>query len=409
MTDPVEIELKPLTDMITTIFSNDFVEFVVKKHGTLRDFYETSSPTTQCNNTVGAVEPDKTKCWICGFTIPATADQQHAFSPECEHVFPIAQAIFFIGLYTSDVKSNAEYVNKLKLEYDWAHRVCNQIKNDSHFIHHNIQNPDGRWSIDPIKIKDFLKDILARGNKYKGGATLLKQQIQKQGISVDKWISDRTAAIQKRCDSIIKTIQPKNENLWVLATVSDLAHAYQNSGFVPEAIEPYNPVARSGQNVLLNQEQVTRVYTTWAEFIIQHVRQFSIGYLGERLRRFTPEEKAMRSEKVLVLLDSSLITKVGQYVGNIYSAIPDNVNKQARFVEGVQYLISSVLLERMTRIFTDISDKNSPSLKTLSAELLRNVELIRDVWNTNGLQNGINALNNILSTELKGAARRKRR
>jgi hypothetical protein len=408
MADSVEIELRPLTDMVTRMYTSDFVKFVTKKHGTLRHFYETSSTTTQCNNTTGHVLSDVTPCWICGFIIPNVNDQYHAFYPECEHVFPIAQAIFFIGLYTNDVKDNAEYVKKLRLEYDWSHRVCNQIKNDSHFIEHRIDHPDGRWGINTDKIKAFLNDILVRGNKYGGGDILLKQQIQKAGMTINTWIDRRTAVIQQRCSDILRTIEPENEDIWILATVSDLSYAYEHSGFVPEVIEPYNPIGVSGQIIVLDQQQTTKVYTTWADFIMKHVRDYTLKYLGERIRRYTPEEKAMRSYKVLSLLDQSLISKVGQHVWTLYNALPNDVNRQARFVEGVQYIISSILLERMNRIFTDVSDPKSPSLKTLGNELRTNVNTIQEIWVTNKLQNILNSLNTLLSTQLKGASRRRR-
>ena len=156
----VETELKPLTDMITTMFGSDFVDYLKETHGNIRGFYETSTAITQCNNVTGPVVRNRTPCWICGFIIPPTPGPEHGFAPECEHVFPIAQALFFIGLYTSDAKDNETYKQKLRLEYDWAHRVCNQIKNDSHFIDHSISRPDGRWSVNRTKITAFLNKIL---------------------------------------------------------------------------------------------------------------------------------------------------------------------------------------------------------------------------------------------------------
>lgn len=409
MADSVEIELLPLTEMITKLFGGDFVEFIKNKHKRLRSFYETSTTATQCGNTVGKPISGVTPCWICGYNIIQSSNEEDAFSPECEHIFPISQAIFFIGLYTNDVKNNAQYVEKLKLEYDWAHRVCNQIKNDSHFIEHNIQRPDGRWSISRPKIEEFLRDILARGNIYGQGATLIKDQIRQEGLTIDQWINNRTNVIEQKSAAILRTIQPKNENLWILTTISDLAHSYQTSGFVPDAIEPYMPISKPGQVIVMDQQEASRTYAMWSEFIMKHVNQYGISYLAERTQRFTPEQKAMRSQKVIMLLDKSLISKAAQQLWVIYNKIPNDVNKQVRFVEGVQYIISSIVIDRLNRIFTDPSDAKSTSLQTLASELRRNLEAIKEIWNANRLSPAIDYFNHILSTELKGAARRKRR
>jgi len=407
MADSVEIELLPLTEMISRMFSPDFVEFIKTKYGNLRKFYETSAAITQCHNTIGAVVRGETKCWICGFTIPEGSKE--AFTPECEHVFPIAQAIFFIGLYTNDVKDNDEYIEKLKLEYDWAHRVCNQIKSDAHFIVHNIENPDGRWSISDDKIRDFLDEILVRGNTYGGGAELLKQEMRMEGISRIKWIERQTARINIKCKKILSQIRPEHENLWLLTTVSDLALLYQNSGFVPEVIAPYNTIAQLRPGEPPTPTEVINFYTAWAKFIMKNVQISMIAYLGERLRRYTVVEKALRSNKVLnVLKNSQLISKIRQqHLPQIYNTIPNNPNKQPRFVEAVQYLILSVVYERISRIFTDVEDINSPSLIKLKSQISVNIETIINIWNANGLQSGLAELNNMLGTSLKGASRKK--
>jgi hypothetical protein len=136
-----------------------------------------------------------------------------------------------------------------------------------------------------------------------------------------------------------------------------------------------------------------------------------IAYLGERIRRYTSEEKALRSEKVLaVLKDAELISKIQQEILlQVYNSIPNNPNKQARLVEAIYYLILSVISERMGRIFTDPDDSKSNALRSLDSELRKNLEAITEIWNTRGLQDGIATLNGILATSLKGASRRRRR
>jgi hypothetical protein len=79
-------------------------------------------------------------CWICGEEI---VHEHPTLGFECEHVFPIAQALAFTGLYEhslfqalfdeNSTTANA-YKTGLELEYKPSHRYCNQIKNDAHFI-----------------------------------------------------------------------------------------------------------------------------------------------------------------------------------------------------------------------------------------------------------------------------------
>ena len=62
----------------------------------IRGIYETSTPTTQCNNTVGKFK-DGRECYICGMPI-IQQDLRlgvNGLNPECEHILPIAQAMLF--------------------------------------------------------------------------------------------------------------------------------------------------------------------------------------------------------------------------------------------------------------------------------------------------------------------------
>jgi hypothetical protein len=97
----------------------------------VRGIFELADVDEQCNQTVGAVVPGETICWICG--MPIWAEQQNlpckadnGLSPECEHVLPIAQAAVFLQLYD---KTNYQS-DLFKFEYDWSHKTCNQTKND---------------------------------------------------------------------------------------------------------------------------------------------------------------------------------------------------------------------------------------------------------------------------------------
>jgi hypothetical protein len=185
-----------LTDLITKYSDTSTVECLKREYGSLRDFFETSSPTTQCANTIRGVQPNNTTCWICGTKITgfpgAGAFKTLELSPECEHVFPIAQALCFAGLYESQLyKQIAEekgmneadaYREGVTYEYQWAHRICNQIKNDTHFIDYNGK----AFTIKDDLLETFLTDLQTT-SKFGGGANLMRYIKQELNLNPDQW------------------------------------------------------------------------------------------------------------------------------------------------------------------------------------------------------------------------------
>lgn len=193
--------LQSLTDLVTSYSDASTVKCLTNEYGSLRDFIETSSPTTQCGNTIRGVTPNNTLCWICGTKITgfpsAGTFRSLELTPECEHVFPIAQAICFSGLYESQLyKQIAEkegqtaaeaYRVGVSYEYQWAHRICNQIKNDTHYIVYD----GSTFSINDGLLQVFLKDLQTT-NKYGGGALLMKYVRQELGLEPDAWLQKAT-------------------------------------------------------------------------------------------------------------------------------------------------------------------------------------------------------------------------
>jgi hypothetical protein len=405
----VATELLPLTAMITKMFGPEFVQFIKEKFGSLRNFYETSSATTQCNRTVGSLIPNSSLCWICGYDIVVGVPEERAFAPECEHIFPVAQALFFIGLYSNDIKDNANYIEKLKLEYAWAHHVCNQIKSDKHFIEDRVEGPYRRWSVSRVKIQEFLNDILRRGNTYAGGGDMVKNEIKAENITQADWVARQTEVIHRKCYDLIDTIPPGHDNFWILATVSDLALTYQTSGFVPEAIERYRTIGKPTQMLHFTEQGVISFYNQWAEYMMKNVAIRMAEYLGKPIRRYSREEKVYRSLKVSKLLDNSLIEKINRdALRPVYDMIPNNNDKPAQFVNVIHYLTISIILERISRILNDEDDIKNPTLIKIKTEFSNNIKLIADDLTTKGLGRLLEFLNGLLSTTLKGASRKRR-
>jgi len=194
--------LKSLTDMLKQILGEETVKCLQRNNRTLRDFLELSTPTTQCQNTIGTYD----NCWICGGGISSGN-----FGPECEHVFPIAQALVFTGLYehklfeqisdNENLSDAAAYISGLKKEYKWAHKICNQVKNDSHFITYDGLN----FNIDDEKIVVFINKIITT-DKW-GGGNKLCRYLGNGDIRVGTDILyGRVNDIRKACTSIIEIV-----------------------------------------------------------------------------------------------------------------------------------------------------------------------------------------------------------
>ena len=158
-TDPTQIDLGHLADIIFgNKLKNELKELGID---TTRAIYELSSPTTQCSVITGIRDPNGQECYICGLLINDTKDGARPMYPgltsECEHLLPIAQSIIFLGLYWAKAERDGLFVqnnNILRLEYEWAHRTCNQVKSDRSFILF-----DDEYKINIASIEKLLRDI----------------------------------------------------------------------------------------------------------------------------------------------------------------------------------------------------------------------------------------------------------
>jgi hypothetical protein len=129
------------TDMCTMILGSKTIRRIKEMrtptgrqlYPTMRNFFEKSNPTTQCNNTFGAFVPGTSVCWICNLGIGAGEQ-------ECEHKLAVILALVFSGLYDSTLaddlseEKRQEYVTLLNAEYAWSHVRCNQQKTDHPYI-----------------------------------------------------------------------------------------------------------------------------------------------------------------------------------------------------------------------------------------------------------------------------------
>ena len=149
----------------------------------VRQIWELSSPTTQCTNIIGGVDAT-TPCWLCGLKIQETP----TIKANCEHVLPIAQAVMVLDLYKAKVERGNESPF-FKLEYAWAHSICNQIKDDD--VYFKDTSP---LEVDEVAIGRLLTNI--RKSTREG----IEQLLPKFGPD---WEKTRTPIIAKKYQEII--------------------------------------------------------------------------------------------------------------------------------------------------------------------------------------------------------------
>lgn len=88
-----------------------------------RKFEGSTKTRDQCKSVL-KTEPDI--CWICGTKIDNTLPPRNMFYSDCDHILPVAQGFVFLDLYS---KSKGTIDDAMKIEYGWAHSICNNKKN----------------------------------------------------------------------------------------------------------------------------------------------------------------------------------------------------------------------------------------------------------------------------------------
>lgn len=90
--------------------------------GKARHFFEQTKTSLQCERVVSRKET----CWLCGNPFNDAIPDLKA---QCEHVLPVAQGVIFLKLYNTKTAGLKE-AEAVRLEYEYAHAICNRIKSD---------------------------------------------------------------------------------------------------------------------------------------------------------------------------------------------------------------------------------------------------------------------------------------
>jgi hypothetical protein len=214
----------------------------------IRDIWELTSAGAQCNNTVGPIGGE-TVCWICGIGIPLRpTKRQIGYAGQCEHILPIAQGVMIWSLYGSKDKGDAEFKEYLKLEYDWAHTICNQVKSAMILL---TPSADGTaCSVDNSRVNGLRPPgLLAKiYSSTRADSSSLRSELSKKYGSIKSFVDDRGPYVKARLMPMVTII---NQNIaeWgsKLVTLTAVAKA---KGRAVESIRTFDDIAD-----VINSEQ----------------------------------------------------------------------------------------------------------------------------------------------------------
>jgi hypothetical protein len=163
-------------------------------------------------------------CYLCKRKILDTEKTSQS-TMECEHVLPIITALAHWWL-VKESNYNKEEIKLLKLEYDWSHRCCNQIKSNYDFIVYSASNHKYIANIDVIK---FVVDKIFESKNY--DCADIKGE-KKKDLYIE--ISRR---IQPLIDHINKTLLSfNNYSEYMLLTKYKILSALTNEDFIAAII-----------------------------------------------------------------------------------------------------------------------------------------------------------------------------
>lgn len=305
-----EYALKALAEQV---FGTKVVEILKEKKMTYRDIWETSSPTTQCGNTIGDAVDGVSVCWLCGYVIDMSVE---ALRPECEHVLPVGQALVFLDLYKHSVHKgdvSKELDKMLKLEYRWSHSVCNRIKSDTNFLGFNSK---GEPIILEGVIRDYLTEIYSKSDDLKG--------LIGRGKIVNEWSRSRIGDISKQLNGIIKYINTKTSGLLLLSGVAALFEPDNIASSLRDKITPEKvevvPKIETLTSSFNKDEYKTLLYfiqyrSNVTSQISLVVKQLSLT-LGYKLK-----EKDKDSKFILALRDKYNLTRTADYDKALYEEL----------------------------------------------------------------------------------------
>ena len=292
-----------LTTLAEQVFGKDAVGILKKNNFSARDIWEMSTPTTQCNNTIGAIEYGKTECWICGLVIKDKA--------ECEHVLPIAQAAIFLSLYSSRHDPEKQR-HDISVEYGWAHSVCNQEKGDTSGILYRGEN----LGINSVAIQTILGKIY-KSNRSK----VFKDELHKKYKTLEIFKKKRIEPASEKYSEIIDGFigAPDNKPLVNLFVMAGYALLEDTSTINPKTYD-----------ILFNKESLKENMKLLDEERIKTIREY-LG-LSEAADGIT------KKTDVLVKMEKSLLKKIEKNITKYIGPYGYNLTSVSTNIHSLDFL-----------------------------------------------------------------------
>ena len=329
----------PTSNFIKSIFGVKGMELMekLKENGikTYRRLFELSDTATQCNAVIGSkVNAD---CWICGLKInprvgflPKSKSKAKIHSnskgvskkgvfikinepvktgltAECEHILPIAQAVIFLQLYNSKKDKTHE---SLKLEYGWAHVVCNQEKGNMC----PLIIRDNNFVVDYDQITYLLEKIY---NSHRSDSKLLKSLLRMKYNTLEKFKQARNTIILNKYQDIIYYItrttsrdkQPHTANLLFLAGIAGAGDEMNPE--IRNKLAPQFEANLLSYVVDPNDSSILDIDDKLANEVLA-----ALKYIKDNIN----------SNQVPVEIWNSLLVKYGKYTKYIYDEDDNNSN-----------------------------------------------------------------------------------
>lgn len=310
-----------------------------------RKVLEPTDATTQCEKSGHELTND-TVCYMCGLRIPDKATMQAKKSadelwPECEHILPLTEGRWFLDIYiTNRVQTDPWSSRARHLEYDQAHRVCNQAKRIMSYI---TKHSDGTVSVSPGGIKDILTEVVKRANRNIANGDTRPMMRSIAGMDIPA----RVAVIARRVQELVTHINsalpqaPGAEGLDILARSALLADPVSLLPGV-RAVHDEWYSNREQQLGIYNEKLTAFIHETEAAYPTLATRASLFSYLAKVLTRGDTER---------AYLDSILPPSLDLILRRIFDAM-SGVDIQldtsgAHFLSLVYYGLYATLYEQL--------------------------------------------------------------
>ena len=276
---------------------------------TARDWWEPSSPTTQCGNVIGKWN-NNTLCYICGLKL--IDDNVNEFPPECEHILPVYQGSLLLELYKASVdKKNISPEHNL--EYAWSHRCCNQIKSDISFLTTKRKGKDEVFALHYNNTKNILNTIYKGDRSY---CQILKNKINK--INKNSWINERTISIgDNQINPIIEYLSKslnQSKGLFYLGILSNILKSVdQNTLYKAQGMEQPLPPLDMLQTLV-------NVYFDTGNIIINLITSNAITYIDSNnllMAMFNDNIEVKNTQQLSGVIPEALMNRLNNPSQNV--------------------------------------------------------------------------------------------